>query len=154
MRMQQGTNISTLKGWILSKANKRIPTRHTTWAYIRAWRRAAGCAMVPIRVVHSCYSTTISKGIAWERASKGLYKTPTKDSPAGIACCAKGELPTSKLGPVELPLLARSKGCFAAYYARSIDRLSGRTTGQLGYDRPDSAYAIGGTVELALGYSN
>ncbi len=39
--------------------------------------------------------------------------------------------------------------CFAAYYTGSIDELSGRTTGQLGYDMPDSAYAIGGTVELA-----
>ncbi len=47
--------------------------------------------------------------------------------------------------------------CFAAYYARSIDELSGRTTGgstgRLGYDGPDSAYAIGRTAELALCYS-
>ncbi len=44
--------------------------------------------------------------------------------------------------------------CFAAYYARSTDELSGRTMGRLGYDKPDSAYAIGGTAELALRYSN
>ncbi len=44
--------------------------------------------------------------------------------------------------------------CFTAYYARRIDELSGRTTGRLRYDRPDSAYAIGGTAELALRYSN
>ena len=54
----------------------------------------------------------------------------------------------------ELPQRALLKGCFAAYCARSIDELSGRTTGRLGYDRPDSAYAIGGTAELALRYSN
>ncbi len=44
--------------------------------------------------------------------------------------------------------------CFAAYCARSIDELSGRTKGLLGYDRPDSAYAIGGMAELALRYSD
>jgi hypothetical protein len=44
--------------------------------------------------------------------------------------------------------------CFAAYYAKSRDELSGRTTGRLGHGRPDSAYAIGGTAELALRYSN
>ncbi len=44
--------------------------------------------------------------------------------------------------------------CLAAYYARSIDELSGRTTGRLGYVRPNSAYVIGGTAELALRYSN
>ena len=42
----------------------------------------------------------------------------------------------------------------ATYYARSMDELSGHTTGRIGYDRPDSAYAIGGTAELALRYSN
>ena len=47
---------------------------------------------------------------------------------------------------MELPRLASQKGCFAAYYARSIDELSGRTTGLLGYNRQHSAYAIGGTV--------
>ncbi len=34
--------------------------------------------------------------------------------------------------------------CYAAYDVRSIDELSGRTTGRLGYIRPDTAYAIGG----------
>ena len=66
----------------------------------------------------------------------------------------KGCWPSSELRPVELPRLARPKGCFATYYARSMDELSGRTTGRLGYDRPDSAYAIGGTAELALRYPN
>jgi hypothetical protein len=42
------------------------------------------------------------------------------------------------------------KSCvFAAYYARSIDELSGRTTSRLGHDRQDSAYNIGGTADLA-----
>ncbi len=36
---------------------------------------------------------------------------------------------------------------------RSIDELSGRTTGRLGDIRPDTAHAIGGTAELALRYS-
>ena len=40
------------------------------------------------------------------------------------------------LRPVELPRLARQKGCFAAYDIRSIDQLSGHTTGRLGYIRP------------------
>ncbi len=66
----------------------------------------------------------------------------------------KGNWPTSELQPVELPQLAHQKGCFAAYYARSIDELSGRTMVRIGYDRPDSAHAIGGTAELALRYSN
>ncbi len=66
----------------------------------------------------------------------------------------KEEQLTSELGPVELPQLARPKDCFAAYYARSIDELSGHTTGRLGYDRPDPAYAVGGTAELARLYSN
>ncbi len=44
--------------------------------------------------------------------------------------------------------------CFAARCARSMDELSGRTTGRLGYVRPRSACAIGGTAELALRYFN
>jgi hypothetical protein len=48
----------------------------------------------------------------------------------------------------------RRKKCFAAYYARCIDELSGRTTGRLGHIRPDTAHALGGTAELALLYSN
>jgi hypothetical protein len=130
-----------------------MATTHTTWAYIRAWRRAAGCKMVPIRVVHSCSSTTISKGGAWGRVSYGLYKTPTKVFPRrALLAAPKGEQPTSELRPMELPRLARLKGCFTAYYPRSIDELSGRTTGRLGCDRLNLAYAIGGTAELALRY--
>ena len=65
-----------------------------------------------------------------------------------------------------LPQLARPKGCFASYYAKSIDELPvyaksidelsvlGRTTRRLGYVRPNSAYAMGGTAELAQQYSN
>jgi hypothetical protein len=107
--------------------------------------------MIPIRVVHSCYSTTLSEGGVWGRVSDGMYKTPTKVFPSqALLAAPKGERPTSELRPVELPQLARPKGCFAAYYARSIVELSGQTTGSLGYDRPDSAYAIGGTAELAL----
>jgi hypothetical protein len=40
--------------------------------------------------------------------------------------------------------------CFAAYDVRSIDELSGRTTGRLGDIRPDTCHAIGGTAKLAL----
>ncbi len=43
--------------------------------------------------------------------------------------------------------------CFTAYNVRSIDKLLGRTTGRLEDIRPDTAYAIGGTAELALQYS-
>ena len=78
---------------------------------------------------------------------------PVQVFPA-FSSCAKGGVADFRLRPVELPRLARPKGCFAAYYARSIDELSGHTTGRLGYDWPDSAYAIGGTAELALRYSN
>jgi hypothetical protein len=47
-----------------------------------------------------------------------------------LLAAPKGHWPTTKLRPVELPHLARQKGCFASYYLRSIDELSGRTTGQ------------------------
>ncbi len=80
--MQLGTDVSTLKGLIYSKSNKRIPTTHTTWVYNRARLLAAGCMMVPILVVHSRYSTSISEGVVRERVSDGLYKTPTKVFPA------------------------------------------------------------------------
>ncbi len=113
--------------------------------------------MVSIRVVHSCYSTTISEGGAWGRVSDGLpvYKTPTKVSPCrALLAAPKGERPTSELRQVELPRLGHPEGFFAAYYARSTDELSGHTMGRLGYDGPDSAYDIGGTAELALRYSN
>ncbi len=49
--------------------------------------------------------------------------------------------------------LASPKGCFTAYYIRSIDELSGRTKGQLGDIRPDTPNSIGGTAKLALLYS-
>jgi hypothetical protein len=52
-----------------------------------------------------------------------------------LLAAPKGERPTSELQPVELPRLVRPKGCFAACDARSIDELSGRTTGRLGYVR-------------------
>ncbi len=55
---------------------------------------------------------------------------------------------------VLLLIRKETRGYFAAYYARSIDKLSGCITGRLGYDRSDSAYAIGGSAELALRYSN
>ncbi len=152
-----------------------MATTHTTWACIRAssWRRASGCTMVLIRVVHSCSSTTISEGVceeirasvvlqstiseggAWGHTSYGLYYETHQGFPRrALLAAPKGDLQTSELRPVELPRLARPKGCFAAYYARSKDELSGRTTGRLGNDRPHSAYAIGGTAELALQNSN
>jgi len=71
-----------------------------------------------------------------------------------LLAAPNGEWTTSELPLVELPRLARPMGCFSPYCARSIDELSGRTTGRLGYVRPNSAYAIGGTAELALQYSN
>jgi hypothetical protein len=47
--------------------------------------------MVPIRVVHSCYNTTISEGGVWGRVSDGLYKTPNEVfPPQGVACGAEG----------------------------------------------------------------
>ena len=70
-----------------------------------------------------------------------------------LLAAPKEERPTSELRPVELPRLARPKGCFAAHGGGSIDELSGRTTGRLGYIRPTTAHAIGGTAELALRYS-
>ncbi len=55
---------------------------------------------------------------------------------------------------MELPRLARPKGCFAAYDVRGkIDELSGRNTGRLGDIRQDTAHAIGGTAELAPRHS-
>ena len=70
--------------------------------------------MVPILVVHSDYSTTISKGGACKRVSDGLYKTSTKVFPRlALLSAPKGELLTYELRPVELPRLARPKGCFA-----------------------------------------
>jgi hypothetical protein len=152
--MQQGTDLPTPKGWMLSKGNKLHGHHtHTTcqWAYIRARRQAPGCTMVPILVVHSCSSTTISEGGGWGRVSYGLYDEIQQGFPRrALLAAPKEERPTYKLRPMDLPRLARPKGCFATYYSRSIDKLSGRTTGRLGYDRPDSAYAIGGMAELAL----
>ncbi len=113
--------------------------------------------MVPILVVHSFSSTTISGGREWGRVSYGLYDETYQGFPRReLLAASKGEQQTFELhpGPVELPPLVHPKGCFTAYYTRSIDKLSGRTTGRLGYDRPDSAYAIRGTAELALRYSN
>jgi hypothetical protein len=103
--------------------------------------------MVPILVVHSCSSTTISEGDVWGRMSHGLYDETHQGFPRrALLAAPKGELQTSKLRSVELPQLASPKGCFAVYYAKSIDELSGRTTGRLRYIRPDSAHAIGGTA--------
>jgi hypothetical protein len=72
-----------------------------------------------------------------------------------LLAAQKGDLPTSELLPVELPRHVRPKGCFAAYYVRSIDELLGRTTGRLrvGDIRTYTAHTIGGTAELALLYS-
>jgi hypothetical protein len=42
--------------------------------------------------------------------------------------------------------LQRSEHCFAAYNVRSVDKLSGRTTGRLGGNRQDTAHTIGGTT--------
>ncbi len=140
--MQPGTNVSTPKGtegfrrgWISSKANPR-QTAHTTWAYIQAWQRAAGCTMGPTRVAHLRYSTTITDD-AWGTCERSAVQDTHQGFPRrALLAAQKGECPTSKLRPIELPRLARPKGCFASYCARSIDGPSGRTTGQLGYVRP------------------
>ena len=42
--------------------------------------------------------------------------------------------------------LQRSEHCFTAYNVRSVDKLSGRTTGRLGGNRQDTAHTIGGTT--------
>jgi len=114
--------------------------------------------MALILVVDSRYSTTISEGGSWGLVSYGLYMIPTKVFTcwALLAPALHRRRGNSQLQnrSVELPRLASLKGFFAAYYARSIEELSGHTTGRLGYDRQDSAYAIGGTAELALRYSN
>ncbi len=124
-----------------------MATTHTTWACICAGRRASGCTMVPIRVVHSCSSTTISEGCAWGHTRYWLYdETHEGFTRRALLAAPKGEWPTSKLRPVELPRQARPKECFATYDVRSIDELSGRNTGRLRYVRPDTAHAIGGTA--------
>ncbi len=62
------------RGGYYPRPTRAYQTAHTTWAYIRARRRAAGCMMAPIQVVHSRYSTTISEGDARKRVSDGLCK--------------------------------------------------------------------------------
>jgi hypothetical protein len=83
-------------------------------------------------------------GVLWSHAGV---------SRRALLVAQKGKWQSPIQRPVELPRLARPKGCFAAHGGGSIDELSGRTTGRLGYIRPTTAHAIGGTAELALRYS-
>ena len=46
-----------------------------------------------------------------------------------------------------------SEGVFRHTRRLELDEQSGRTTGRLGYTRPTTAYAIGGTAALALRYA-
>ncbi len=75
---------------------------------------------------------------------------PCRCSPPGVACGAEGGIGSTRYNDHGL---ARPKGCFAAYDGGSIDELSRRPTGRPGYIRPTTTRAIGGTAELALGYS-
>jgi len=92
---------------------------------------------------------------------KGVYvsmRAGVRWSHAGVSrrallAALKGKWPSPIQRTVELPRLARPKECFAAHDGGSIDELSGHTTGRLGYIRPTTAHAIGGTAELALRYS-
>ena len=86
-------------------------------------------------------------GVRWSHAGV---------SRRALLAAPKGGWPTPEQRPVELPRLARPKGCFATHgggLGWSIDGLSRSTTGRLGYIRPTTAHAIGGTAELALRYS-
>ena len=89
-------------------------------------------------------SVSMQAGVRWSHAGV---------SRRALLAAPKGKWPSPIQRPVELPRLARPKGCFAAHGGGSIDELSGRTTGRLGYIRPTTAHAIGGTAELALRYS-
>ncbi len=85
--MQQGTDVYALKGWILSKANTRIPNRTYNVDVHSCMVTSSWLYDGPTLVVHSSNSTAISKGDAWEhaweRVGDGLCKMPTKGFPAG-----------------------------------------------------------------------
>jgi hypothetical protein len=125
--------------WMLSKANRlHATTTETPWAYIRAkyyhLRRGVW------KYEHLAVQWTPYNGCTFVR-----FPTP------GGACGVEGGMAdfrttTRRAAPTSPP----EKGCFAAYDVRSINELSGRTTGRLGDFRPDTAHSIGGTAELAL----
>ncbi len=98
------------KGWMLSKSNKlHATTTETTWACVHAQVRTSGG-------VHSCSSTTISEGGCGDIRAFGCYdKTHSGFPRLALLAVPKREWLTSELHPVELPRLARPKGCFAAY---------------------------------------
>ncbi len=117
--------------------------------------RAFGCTKDPIRVSIRAKLLPSPKGVYGDICAFGCTMKHTFPRRALLAA-PNGEWQTSKLRPVELPRLAcraLPEGRFAVYYVRSILELLGRTAGRLGYIRPDSAHAIGGTAELALRYS-
>ena len=141
--------------------------------YRQAW---ATCGLTP-HARGACGSTGPSTtGMGMAALMAAAKPAPRQAKPLCIRCCN----PCSKFlsfragrragaGPLVRFILTTNKWlfdttvltlqnlnrlCFAAYHARSIDELSGRTTGLLGYIRPDLAHAIGGTAELALRYSN
>jgi hypothetical protein len=97
---------------MLSKANKlHATTTETLWAYIQA------------------QALPSPKGCVWKYGHLAVQSTPCRFSPPGVACCAEGGMAdfrtmTSGAAPTSPP-----EGVFAAYYVRSIDKLSGRTTG-------------------------
>ncbi len=95
--MQPGTNLSTPKGYILSKANKlHATTTETPWVCIRARGREYGCTMDPIRVVHLCSSITISEGGAWGHPSFRLYDETHAGSPRrALLAAPRREWPVS-----------------------------------------------------------
>jgi hypothetical protein len=87
----------------------------------------------------------------------GCTMKPTKVFPAGRCLRRRrgngrlGERPTSKLRPVELPRLARPKGCFAADDVRSIDTSSGPTGPGLHSTRPGPSVEYRASAALRHG---
>jgi hypothetical protein len=104
-------------------------------------------------------STNISKVVRMELEKRASAMVPCRSSPSGDIIGSVGGRPynedtTSGAAPTCQDCVRQMElDCFAAYYIRSKDMLSGRTTGRLGCIRQTTAHAIGRTAELALRYS-
>ncbi len=84
--------------------------------------------------IHSSSSTIIYEGVcvkilAFDSTMDPMQVFFRRALLVGQVVAQKGEWLTSGIRPVELQQLARPKGCFTTYYIRSVDELSGRTTG-------------------------
>ncbi len=93
-----------------------------------------------------------------------LHRQPTNGQPALISMAHNNHLAQNRdihlaqawcrrLQQKVTPRQSGRRICFAAHGGGSIDELSGRTTGRIGYIGPTTTHAIGGTAELALRYS-